>query len=84
MQGTDFHPQKVFRCLCLLNVIDNIFESGFRNLSEMLSYLHTLEKFPINTIYCVHINKKEDLMIIREQHLKVAVIGSFSYCCSSN
>ena len=84
MQATDFHPQKVFCSPCLLNVIDKIYESGFRSLSENLSHLHTLEKFPINTIHCVCIDKKEDLMIIWEQHLKVAVIGSFSYSCSSN
>ena len=52
MQATDFHPQKVFRCPCLLNVTDNIYESRFGSLSEILSYPHTLEKFPINTIYC--------------------------------
>ena len=83
MQATDFHPQKVFCCPYLLNVINNIYESGFRSLIETLSYLHMLEKFPINAIYCVRINKK-DLMIICEQHLKVAVIGSFSYSGSIN
>ena len=29
MQATDFHPQKDFCCPCLLNVLDNIFDSGF-------------------------------------------------------
>ena len=84
MQATDFHLQKGFRCPFLLNVINNICESGFRRYSEILSYLKTLKKFPINTIYCVRVNKKEDLMIMCKQHSEVAVIGSFSYSCSSN
>ena len=50
MQATDFYVQKVFHCSCLLNVIDNIYELDFRILSKILLHLHTLEKFPINTI----------------------------------
>ena len=33
MQGTDFHRHKVFRYACLSNVIDNIFDSGFRSFN---------------------------------------------------
>ena len=44
MQATDFHPQKVFCCPCLLNVIDNIFDSGFQSLDEILAHLQNLEK----------------------------------------
>ena len=43
MQATDFHPHKVFRCPCLINIIDNIFDSVFRSFNEILAYLKNLE-----------------------------------------
>ena len=33
MQGTDFHRHKVFRRACLIDVIDNIFDSSFRSFN---------------------------------------------------
>ena len=47
MQSTDFHPQKVFRCPCLLNVFDNIFNSGDRSLDQILTHLQNLEKYSV-------------------------------------
>ena len=58
MQSTDFHPQKVFRCPCLLNVFGNIFNSGFRSLDQILTHLQNLEKYRIQKIFCVRVNKK--------------------------
>ena len=52
-------------------------------MNEILLYLQESENFPSEKIYCIHINKKEDLMVIRE-HLKVAVIATFDYSCLSN
>ena len=46
-------------------------------------YLQELGNFPSGKIYCIRINKKE-LMVICEQHLKVAVIATFEYSCLSN
>ena len=45
--ATDFYPQKVFRCPCLINVIDNIFDSGFQSLNEILAYLKSLKIYGI-------------------------------------
>ena len=42
MQATDFHPPTVFCCPCLINVINNIFDSGFRSFNEILAYLKKL------------------------------------------
>ena len=86
MQATDFHPQKVFPCPCLLNIIDNIFDFGFQSLSDILTYLHNLENFPNEKIKIYHtwVNKKKDLMTICEWHLKVAILPSISYSCTSN
>ena len=75
MQATDFHPQKVFCCPCLLNVLDNIFDSGFWSLDEIITHLQNLKKYRVD---------KKDLMTICNQRLKVAVIASFKYSCSSN
>ena len=59
---TDFYPRKVFRCPCLLHATDQIFDSGHRSLNEILLYLQKLGNFPSEKIYCIRINKKEDLM----------------------
>ena len=58
MQATDFHPEKLFLCPCLINVIDNIFDSGFRSFNEILVYLQNLEIYGIEKIFCVRVNKK--------------------------
>ena len=52
-----FSP-KFFRCPCLLNVINNIFDSGFRSLDEILKYLQILEKCTFQKIFCFRVNKK--------------------------
>ena len=81
---TDFYSRKFFCCPCLLHAIDQIFDSGHQILNEILLYLQELENFPSEKIYCICINKKEDLMVICEQHLKVALIATFDYSCLSN
>ena len=54
----DFHPQKVFCCPCLLRVLDQIFDSGFRSLHKISTYLQELEDFLFEKIYCICIKKK--------------------------
>ena len=48
MQATDFHPQKDFCCPCLLNVLDNIFDSGFWSLDEIITHLQNLKKYRVD------------------------------------
>ena len=63
MQTTDFHPLKIFHCPCLINVIDNIFDSGFWSFSEILAYLKNLEIYGIEKIFRVRVNKQKGIWL---------------------
>ena len=58
MQAADFHPHKVFRCPCLINVIDNIFDSVFRSFNEILAYLKNLEIMELRSFFMLELLKK--------------------------
>lgn len=80
----DFYLRKVYRCTCTLHLHNQIFESGFRTLNDILSYLQELDDFSSEKIYCVCRNEKKDLPEICEQNLKVAVLVTFKFNCTSN
>ena len=66
--ATDFHLQKVYHCPYSLHVLDEIADSGFRSLNEILIYLQELNNFPSEKIYCVCINKKALYVRWNEYH----------------
>ena len=82
MQATDFHPHKVFRCPCLINVIDNIFDFVFRSFDEILAYLKNLEIMELRSFFMLELLKKGFDCNLRQT--KVTVIGLFNISFSNN
>ena len=80
-------PKKVYRCSCLLNTVDECFQSGECSLIKILDSIMCYDFYlPIllEQIFCTRVGEnKEGSLIVCREHLIVILLSKKKYSCTS-
>ena len=81
----NFFPSKVYRCVCIANVIQRCFDNGSYSLPEIVDEIndHSFfgeEKKKVFSIKCGDENK--DCIFICETHLSIVLFAKKQFACT--
>ena len=82
-----FPPKNFYRCSCLLNAVEECFQSGEGGLSKILESIMCHEFYlPLLSVrvFCTRVGKnKEDCLIVCHEHLIVILLSKKKYSCTT-
>ena len=80
-----FFPSKVYRCVCVGNVIQKIFDHGSHSLVEIVDEIDKYSFFDEKkkNIFCIKCgDENKDCIFIREDHLAIVLFAKKKFTCT--
>ena len=84
---SNFFPQKVYRCPCLLSVVDECYENDLNSYTELHDEVwdFALKNSEIGKIFSVKCGEKlKDSIFCCEKHLSIIILGIKKFDCTDD
>ena len=82
---SSFFPLKVYRCPCLMSVVDDCFENDLNTFVEIHDEIleFVFSRNDISKVFATKCGKdKENCIFVCEKHLAVIILGMKKYSCT--
>lgn len=84
-KNASFFPSKVFRCPCLMQVIDYCFENGIFSFTDIYDKVHNyvVADSDIEKVFSIKCGKQnKNCMFVCEKHVKIITCAKKKYSCT--
>ena len=82
---SNFFPSKVYRCPCLMSIIEECYENDFNSFVEIHDEVwnFALNDSDIGKVFAVKCGEKmEDCIFVCEKHLSIIIFGKKQFKCT--
>ena len=84
-KNASFFPSKVFRCPCLMQVIDYCFKNGIFSFTDIYDKVHNyvVADSDIEKVFSIKCGKQnKNCMFVCEKHVKIITCAKKKYNCT--